>query len=76
MVFQPQWDAHDNPQPELTWDLIKDIGLDIAEAKSEANSPAIEPLLRQDVADMRALKVNRTPCFFVHGTTLRGFGEA
>ena len=76
MAFQPQWAAHDNAQPVLIWELISDIGLDVAKAKSEANSPVIHELLRQDVADMTALKVDRTPGFFVNGTPLRDFGEA
>lgn len=76
MAFQPQWAAHDNPQPELIWELIADIGLDVAKARSDANSPAIDQLLTQDVADMKALKVDRTPGFFVNGTPLRDFGEA
>ncbi len=76
MAMQPRWAAHDNPQPELIWELISDIGVDVARAKSEANSPAIAQSLRQDVADMKALKVDRTPGFFVNGTPLREFGEA
>lgn len=76
MASQPQWAAHDRPQPELIWELIADIGLDMAKAKADADGPAIEQLLRQDVADMQALKVDRTPGFFVNGTPLRDFGEA
>lgn len=76
MALQPQWAGHDNAQPELIWELIADIGLDVAKARSEANSPAIDQLLRQDVADMKALKVDRTPGFFVNGTRLLDFGEA
>ncbi len=76
MALQPQWAGHDNAQPELIWELIADIGLDVAKARSEANSPAIDRLLRQDVADMKALKVERTPGFFVNGTPLLDFGEA
>ena len=76
MATQPQWAAHDRPQPAMIWDLIGDIGLDMAKAKADANGPAIDELLRQDIADMRALKVDRTPGFFVNGTPLREFGEA
>lgn len=76
MALQPRWAAHDNPNPELIWELISDIGVDVARAKSEANSAAIAQSLRQDVADMKALKVDRTPGFFVNGTPLREFGEA
>ena len=76
LAFQPRWAAHDNVQPELIWELIADIGLDIPKAKADANSPAIDQMLRQDVADMQVLKVTRTPGFFVNGTPLREFGEA
>ena len=76
LAHQPRWAAHHNPQPELIWELVADIGLDMAKARSDANSPAIDQLLRQDVADMQALKVIRTPGFFVNGTPLRDFGEA
>lgn len=76
MAAQPQWAAHDRPQPELLWDLIADLGLDMTKARSDASGPAVEQLLRQDVADMQVLKVDRTPGFFVNGTPLRDFGEA
>ncbi len=76
LAAQPQWAAHGNPQPELIWQLITDIGLDIARAKADASSPAIARLLQQDINDMQALKVTRTPGFFVNGTPLREFGEA
>ena len=71
---QPQWAAHDNPNPELIWQLIASTGLDVAKAKAAADSPEIDQLLKQDVADMKALKVNRTPGFFVNGTPLVDFG--
>lgn len=76
LAFQPQWAAHGNPRPEMIWGLIADLGLDMAKARADAGSPAIDQLLRQDVADMRALKVDRTPGFFVNGVPLRDFGEA
>ena len=76
LASQPQWAAHDNPQPELVWALIADTGLDVAKARSAANSPEIDQMLRQDLADMRTLKVDKTPGFFVNGTPLRDFGVA
>ncbi|MBT9599354.1 MAG: thioredoxin domain-containing protein [Vitreoscilla sp.] len=76
VATQPQWAAHDAAQPEMIWDLIGDIGLDMAKAKADANGPAVDQVLRQDIADMQALKVNRTPGFFVNGTPLSEFGEA
>lgn len=76
LAEQPRWAAHHNPQPALIWDLIADLGLDMAKARADADSPAIAQALRQDIADMQALKVERTPSFFVNGTPLREFGEA
>ena len=74
MAFQPQWASHDHPRPEMIWELIADIGLDLSKAKADANGAAIEQLLQQDIADMQALNVDRTPGFFVNGTPLRDFG--
>lgn len=76
LAEQPRWAAHHNPQPELIWGLIGDLGLDMARARADAAGPAIAQALRQDIADMQALKVDRTPGFFVNGTPLRDFGEA
>lgn len=76
LAGQPQWAAHGNARPELIWDLITDLGLDMAKARADADSLAVAQLLAQDIADMKALKVDRTPGFFVNGTPLRDFGEA
>lgn len=73
---QPQWATHDNPRPELIWGLIADTGVDIAKARAAADGPEIDRLLKQDAADMRALKVDKTPGFFVNGTPLQDFGTA
>ena len=74
MADQPRWADHGNPQPEMIWDTVKDLGLDVAKAKAAAASPEVEQVLRQDTADMKALKVTGTPGFFVNGTPLRDFG--
>jgi len=75
MASQPRWASHHNPQPELIWESIADIGLDLAKARAAADSPAFDALLKQDVADMQALKVRATPGFFVNGKPLQDFGE-
>lgn len=76
MAFQPQWAAHGNPQPDLIWEIIADLGLDTARARLDANSAGTAAVLQQDIADMQTLKVIGTPGFFVNGTPLRDFGEA
>jgi protein-disulfide isomerase len=75
LAAQPQWAAHSGAQPELIWGVIADIGLDMPKARADANGTDVERQLLQDVADMRALKVDRTPGFFVNGTPLSDFGE-
>ena len=76
LAEQPRWAAHHNPQPAMIWELMGDLGLDMAKARADADSPVIAQALRQDIADMQALKVERTPSFFVNGTPLLEFGEA
>lgn len=74
LAAQPQWADHHDPQPELLWALMGELGLDLAKARADADSPALDALLRQDVADMQALQVRATPGFFVNGRPLRDFG--
>lgn len=76
LASQPQWAAHHNPQPELIWESIADIGLDLPKARAAADGIAFDPLLKQDIADMQALKVRATPGFFVNGKPLNEFGSA
>ncbi|MGZ8253451.1 MAG: DsbA family protein, partial [Burkholderiaceae bacterium] len=76
LASHAQWASHENARPDLIWSLIADTGIDIAKARSAVNSPEIDRLLQQDLADMRALKVDKTPGFFVNGTPLKEFGAA
>ena len=76
LAAQPQWASHDGARPELIWTLMADLGLDLAKARADVYSPEIERLLLQDVADMKALQVTKTPGFFVNGMPLVEFGEA
>ena len=75
LAAQPQWASHHNPQPALIWPLLADLQLDEAKARADAASPEVAAVLRQDVADMQALQVTKTPSFFVNGEPLREFGE-
>ena len=72
---QPQWAAHDHPRPELLWQLIGGTGVDVAKAKVDANDPAIQQRLDQDMADVATLKIAKTPSFFVNGKPLIDFGS-
>ncbi|MFN3809046.1 MAG: DsbA family protein [Roseateles asaccharophilus] len=74
LASQHLWAPHDNPRPELIWGMLEDLSLDMTKAKTDTDSAAISELLRQDVADMQQLKVDRTPGFFVNGSPLIEFG--
>ena len=71
---QPLWADHAGPNPQRIWELIGGTGLDIAKARAAMHDPAIRQALEQDMADMAALKVSKTPSFFVNGTPLSRFG--
>ena len=75
LAYQPMWAAHGNPQPELIWEMVTDLKLDMAKARADAQSADVEQILRQDMADMTALNVQKTPGFFVNGRPLENFGE-
>ncbi|WP_027469422.1 DsbA family protein [Deefgea rivuli] len=71
---QPEWASHGAPQPELIWNALAAIGVDIEKAKLDMNSPQIATRLAQDTADVAALNVKKTPSFFVNSKPLTQFG--
>jgi protein-disulfide isomerase len=72
---QGQWASHHNPQPQLLWQFLPDVGLDIAKLKRDINDPEIEKIIRQDLSDAETLGVRKTPGFFVNGKPLTPFGS-
>ncbi|NMF87543.1 DsbA family protein [Aromatoleum petrolei] len=71
---QPNWASHHNPQPDMVWNFINGVGLDIEKLKVDMASPAIDAIVRQDLADARTLNVTKTPEFFVNGRPMPSFG--
>jgi protein-disulfide isomerase len=71
---QPIWADHGQPRPELAWSAAVDVGLDLATARADAQRPEVDAALRQDIEDLTALQVTRTPTFFVNGRSLPSFG--
>ena len=71
---QPYWAQNHNPQPQLVWNYIGGVGLDIARLRQDMNAPDIEAIIRQDLADAKALNVTMTPDFFVNGKPLPSWG--
>jgi protein-disulfide isomerase len=75
-VFAAQdlWAPQHRPQPELVWNYIGGVGLDIRRLRHDMNLPEVEKIVQQGVADAKTLNVKATPEFFVNGRPLPSFG--
>jgi len=71
---QEEWAAHGAPRPELTWDIARENGVDLARARRDASAATIVNVLNRDSDDIVALEIERTPTFFVNGKRLPDFG--
>jgi protein-disulfide isomerase len=74
LANQATWAEHGRPNPQLVWDYLGGIGLDIQKAKQDMNDARIAELLKQDAKDLATLKVSKTPSFFINGKPLKEFG--
>jgi len=75
LAAQPQWADHGNPNLELAYKAAEQAGLDMQRARADIAAPALDALVLQDVRDLTALKVEKTPTFFVNGRPLPSFGH-
>ena len=71
---QEEWASHATPDPARAWKIAADIGVDVARAQKDALAPGVDSMLRLEAEDLVALKVERTPTFFVNGKLLVDFG--
>ena len=71
---QPEWGNNHNPQPDLVWNYLPRLGIDIEKIKLEMNDPAIQKIIEQDTKDGQLLEVRGTPTFFVNEKQLERFG--
>ncbi|WP_137919192.1 thioredoxin domain-containing protein [Hydrogenophaga sp. 2FB] len=74
LAAQPVWADHHQPQPALAWNALEGLGLNMPQAKADAQRPEIAAALAQDVEDLGVLQVSKTPTFFVNGRSLPSFG--
>lgn len=76
VMFKSQniWASHGNWQPERLWDVLPKAGVDIEQIRKDMHSPAIAKIIEQDMADVKALNVQKTPGYFVNGKPLQNFG--
>ncbi|MDD3785546.1 MAG: thioredoxin domain-containing protein [Hydrogenophaga sp.] len=75
LATQPQWADHGKPNIELAFRAAQEAGLDIAKAQADAQGSDIAAVLQQDIEDLTALEVTKTPTFFVNGRGLPSFGD-
>jgi protein-disulfide isomerase len=74
LIAQSEWTINHQVVAEKAWPIAEQAGLDIAKAKADMMSPEIDQRLLQEKADIRELKVSKTPTFFVNEQALTKFG--
>lgn len=71
---QQEWASHSAPNPLQAWKIAADVGINVARARKDALASSVDDMLNLEAADLVALKVARTPTFFVNGKPLPTFG--
>jgi protein-disulfide isomerase len=61
-------------EPELAWAQLGSLGLDLDRLGAEMESPVVVQNVAVDLQDAKALKVTKTPEYFVNGKPLPSFG--
>ena len=76
VMFKSQnvWASHHNYQPEKLWGFLPRAGVDVEQIRKDMHDPAIAKIIAQDMADVKALNVQKTPGYFVNGKPLQNFG--
>ncbi|KRB97698.1 disulfide bond formation protein DsbA [Hydrogenophaga sp. Root209] len=74
LAAQPTWADHGQPNIETAFKVAEQAGLDLAQARRDIEKPGMQALLQQDMEDLTALQVTKTPTFFVNGRSLPSFG--
>ena len=71
---QPEWAIHGNPRIDKAWGFAEQAGLNVEKARNAMFSDEINQILIQEKNDIKALKVSRTPTFYVNKKPLPKFG--
>lgn len=74
LAAQSSWASHGSPNLEMAYQAAAQTGLDVKKALADSQTPEIEAVLKQDIEDLTALEVKKTPTFFVNGRGLPSFG--
>lgn len=76
LMFEEQntWASHHDPKPELIFEVIKPLKLNLSKIKSDAEQGIYNSIIEKDFQDGKKLGVNKTPTFFVNGNELYEIG--
>lgn len=73
--YQNQWASHHSPNLNVVWQIMAHIGLNVEQLKKDFNDPALDEMIKQELADAKTLGVKKTPQYFVNGKMLQKFGH-
>lgn len=73
--YQATWGSHHNPRPELIWEYLPEVKVNVNKLRVDMRDPEIARRIEQDVKDGKTLGVKATPSFFINGKTLERFGK-
>eukprot|EP01029_Cantina_marsupialis_P020584 TRINITY_DN483773_c1_g1_i1.p1 TRINITY_DN483773_c1_g1~~TRINITY_DN483773_c1_g1_i1.p1 ORF type:complete len:214 (-),score=40.89 TRINITY_DN483773_c1_g1_i1:159-800(-) len=72
---QRQWVQNHTVNPQLLWRVLYNVeGLDMEKLGEFMNATTADDIIKQDMADVETLKVDKTPSYFVNGEPLVVFG--
>jgi protein-disulfide isomerase len=74
LASQPQWAINHEARVDLLWRHLEGVGLDLERLRNDMLADDIERNVKQDRADANALKVEKTPEYFVNGRRMETFG--
>ena len=74
VASQPNWAINHAARLDLALKAVERVGLHRERLKADMAEPALDRLIKQDIQDAVALKISRTPEFFVNGKPLEKLG--
>lgn len=76
MMFatQKHWASHHNPNPQILWQFLPSLGLDIDKLVKDMKNPELDKLIAQELSDAKKLGATKTPTYFVNSKPLQTFG--
>jgi protein-disulfide isomerase len=76
MMFATQqyWASHHQPNPQVLWQFLPKLGLDIDKLVIDMKDPELDKIIAQDLADAKILGATKTPSYYVNGKPLQRFG--